>query len=255
MRLLSQERWKGVDHSTIEAHVPFLDSFSFDDLMVAVERHKNATPVNEYVTPRLERVFPYLSDDLENGAIMSLRSKSFELLFSKSHSYERLVTLERCSPSPGGRRKKVMSIRNLGEVLDAVQPDNEEHHTENKSDDINEVRLNYIEILRSSYYHQIENGSLEEFGDLSYSLFQGLDFCEDTCANKGQPLNDWEATRVASDTRVVLANRIFVMLLRKFKQLWKRDKKLGPEDLFLDPQNFKIRFLVRQHLAFVRAHR
>ena len=60
-----------------------------------------------------------------------------------------------------------MSIRNLGEILDAVQPDNEEHDTENKSDDINEVRLNYIEILRSSYYHQIENGSLEEFGDLS----------------------------------------------------------------------------------------
>ena len=79
-------------------------------------------------------------------------------------------------------------------------------------------RLNYIEILRSSYYHQIENGSLEERGDLTYSLFQGLDFCEDTCG-KGQQLNDWEATKVASDTRVVLANRIFLQLLRKMKHL------------------------------------
>ena len=48
-------------------------------------------------------------------------------------------------------------------------------------------------ILQAMFYHQTENGSLEEYGDLTYSLFQGLDFCEDVCA-KGQPFNDWEAT-------------------------------------------------------------
>jgi len=115
----------------------------------------------------------------------------------------------------------------------------------------NFLRLNYIEILRSCYYHQIENGSLEEYGDLTYSLFQGLDFCE----HRGQPLNDWEATRMASDTRVVLANRIFVMTLRRLKQLWRRERKCCRGFDFLDPVNFRIRFLVRQNLAFVRAHR
>jgi len=68
-------------------------------------------------------------------------------------------------------------------------------------------------------------------------------------------LNDWEATKVASDTRVVLANRIFLMLMRRFKQLWRRERKVCTGlDLF-DPTLFKIRFLVRQNLAFVRAHR
>ena len=70
-------------------------------------------------------------------------------------------------------------------------------------------------------------------------------------------MNDWEATKVASDTRVVLANRLFVMILRKLKQLWRRETKCGCSsglDL-LDPTMFKIRFLVRQNLAFVRAHR
>jgi len=40
VRLLSQERWKGIDHSIIQHHVPFLGDFTFDELMVAVERHK-----------------------------------------------------------------------------------------------------------------------------------------------------------------------------------------------------------------------
>ena len=44
-----------------------------------------------------------------------------------------------------------------------MQSDDEDSATE-KHEDIDEVRLNYIEVLRSSYYHQIENGSLEEFG-------------------------------------------------------------------------------------------
>jgi len=222
--------------------------------MIAVERHKNATPVNLYVKPQLALIFPYLQgDQIENGAIMSLRSKSFEQMF-KSQSYERLVTLERSGPSPSPARHRMKSEKSLnqlfGHVTDTAKGLDDTENAE--ADDIDEIRLNYIEILRSCYYHQIENGSLEEYGDLTYSLFQGLDFCE----HRGQPLNDWEATRMASDTRVVLANRIFVMTLRRLKQLWRRERKCcSGLDLYLDPVNFKIRFLVRQNLAFVRAHR
>jgi hypothetical protein len=49
VRLLSQPRWKGIDHSIIKEHVPFLNDISFDDLMVAVERHQNNTPVHLYI--------------------------------------------------------------------------------------------------------------------------------------------------------------------------------------------------------------
>merc|ERR1712129_382817 len=114
--------------------------------------------------------------------------------------------------------------------------------------------MNYIEILRSAYYNQIQNGSLQEFDDLTHSLFEGLDSCKDA-ANKGEPLCDWEATKKASDTRVVLANRLFVMVLRRFKQMWHRQRKLCTFKDIFDPTIFKTRFLVRQNLAFVRAHR
>ncbi len=49
VKLLSQPRWKGIDHSVIKEHVPFLNEISFDDLMVAVERHQNNTPFHLYV--------------------------------------------------------------------------------------------------------------------------------------------------------------------------------------------------------------
>ena len=247
-------------YSIIQSHVPFLGSFSFDDLMVAVERHKNATPPALYAKPRLEHVFPYLTgDQIEDSVMMSRSSQqNLDLLF-KSQSYEKLLALERASPKPDRHRMKEKH-HTWGQVFDTVYttPDNEEDAGKMVDADINELRLSFIEILRSSYYHQIENGSLEEFGDLTYSLFQGLDFCENTCATPGHPLNDWEATRVASDTQVVLANRMFVMVLRWFKQLWRRERKCcGGLDLLNDndPTNFKIRFLVRQNLAFVRAHR
>lgn len=194
----------------------------------------------------MEHVFPYLSgDQVEGGTILSLRSKSFEQLF-KSQSYERLLALERtCPQSPARRSVREHPI--WRDVFD-VQSDQDESNAEIA---IDEVRLNYIEILRSSYYHQIENGSLEEHGDLTYSLFQGLDFCEDISA----PLNDWVATKTASDTRVVLANSIFLMVLRRFKQLWRRERKFCTGLDLLDPTTFKVRFLVRQNLAFVGAHR
>ena len=88
--------------------------------MIAVERHKNATPVNLYVKPQLALIFPYLQgDQIENGAIMSLRSKSFEQMF-KSQSYERLVTLERSGPSPSPARHRMKSEKSLNQLFGHV---------------------------------------------------------------------------------------------------------------------------------------
>jgi len=142
VRLLSQERWKGIDHSVIQAHVPYLDSFSFEELMIAVERHKNATPVNLYVKPQLALIFPYLQgDQIENGAIMSLRSKSFEQMF-KSQSYERLVTLERSGPSPSPARHRMKSEKSLnqlfGHMADTAKGLDDTENIE--ADDIDEIR-------------------------------------------------------------------------------------------------------------------
>ncbi|KAL3781604.1 hypothetical protein ACHAW5_010534 [Stephanodiscus triporus] len=247
VRLLSQPRWKGIDHSIIKEHVPFLNDISFDDLMVAVERNQNNTPVHLYIKPRLEHVFPYLRVEQIKVRVRQLSSRSLrgEDLFKSqsSQSFERLVARERSFSSPATRKAEDKRMWN---DFFSVPADHEENNVEN-SDDTNEI-------LKSAYYHQIDSGSLEEFGDLPYSLFQGLHFCEDTCA-KGHPLNDWEATKVASDTRVVLANNIFPMLLLRVRQLWRRERNCCSGPHWFRPAMFKIRFLIRLNLAFVGAHR
>ncbi len=160
----------------------------------------------------------------------------------------------------------------------SVPTDQNETNVEN-TDDANEVRLTFIEvslgillrfsflhpclltliglqkILKSAYHHQIKNGILEEYGDLPYSLFQGLHFCENKCA-KGHVLNDWEATKVASATKVVLANNIFPMLLLNMRQLWRRERRCCSDDSHWSrPAVLEVRFLIRLNLAFVGAHR
>ncbi len=128
-------------------------------------------------------------------------------------------------------------------------------------------RLSFIEILKKCYYDQVDNGELDKSGDLQYSLLQGLEFSEDSAA-KGQPLNDWNATKVASATGVVVCNRSFSLALIQmkifFKELFSCKKKsccgvAGDEktlkeqlsrnyDLFLLS---KVSFSVRQGLAFI----
>lgn len=119
-------------------------------------------------------------------------------------------------------------------------------------DAVDEARLNFIEILRSAYHFQIKRGELEPKGDLHYSLFQSLDFAEDAAA-KGLPLNDWEATKVASATKVVLADHLFNVFLLQLRQMWKQ-KKVSCA-FGVDVDEFSVWMLVRQSVAFVRAHR
>ena len=128
-------------------------------------------------------------------------------------------------------------------------------------------RLSFIEILKKCYYDQVDNGELDKSGDLQYSLFQGLEFSEDSAA-KGQPLNDWNATKVASATGVVVCNRSFSLAMIQikifFKELFSCKKKsccgvAGDEKTFKEQlsRNYdlfllsKVSFSVRQGLAFL----
>ena len=128
-------------------------------------------------------------------------------------------------------------------------------------------RLSFIEILKKCYYDQVDNGELDISGDLQYSLFQGLEFSEDSAA-KGQPLNDWNATKVASATGVVVCNRSFSLAMIQikifFKELFSCKKKsccgvAGDEKTFKEQlsRNYdlfllsKVSFSVRQGLAFL----
>jgi len=137
-------------------------------------------------------------------------------------------------------------------------------------------RLTFIEILRRCYYEQLSNGELDQSGDLVYSLFEGLTFSEEA-ASKGQPLGDWNATKVASATNVVVSNRVFIIVLIQMKLLWLQlkqackdmwsrkkkccsctcDKNAFQQRVSTNYELFaisKVSFSVRQSLAFRNAH-
>ena len=120
---------------------------------------------------------------------------------------------------------------------------------------VDEARLNFIEMLRSAYHHQIDTHELESTGELIYSLFQSLEFCEDH-ATKGLPMNDWEGVKVASATRILIIDETFRRFLIHMKKMWRRKSCLCRDfekGLFSIDQ-MEVWLLTRQVLAFVRAH-
>ena len=60
MRLLSQERFHGVDFSLVRDHVPFIGGITFAELMAAVDVHKRLTPPYLYSAPNLGHIIPYI---------------------------------------------------------------------------------------------------------------------------------------------------------------------------------------------------
>jgi len=239
VRLLSQERFKGLNFSMIQEHVPLLRHITYEQLMAAVELHKSNTPQYLYSKPRLEHVIPYLYHPStikgNAGSGLNFAREDKEIL---THRRASVIRME--------GRFKWDNVFHPFSLSKTTVNDTQD------SDAVNEARLNFIEILRSAYHDQIKACELEAHGELHYSLFQSLDFCEDAAA-KGLPLNDWEATKVASATKVVLIDQYFAEFALKLKQMW-RERKMTCSFGF-DVVMFKVWMLVRQSLAFVRAHR
>lgn len=241
VRLLSQERFKGINFSLIKLHVPFLRDITFEQIMAAVEWHKNNTPQYLYSKPRLEHVVPYL-----------YRPSAGE---EEPKFAESSIGFERLGRVLTNRRASIMKMKEhhkWDDVFGSFDSSKSSIVSTLDSEAVSEARLNFIEILRSAYHHQIKVSELESDGELHYSLFQSLDFCEDAAA-KSLPLNDWEATKVASATKVVLVDQCFTVFCLRLKQM-RRNRKISCSFGF-DVDRFGIWMIVRQSMAFVRAHR
>jgi len=245
VRLLSQDRFKGVEFSLVREHVPFLRDITYDQLMVACEWYKNNTPQYMYQTPNLEHVIPYLYHSLPTTS-----PRRVEVHHPVPNS--RVLTHRRASVC---KLKGNYKWDNVFGSISSSTPEHTIHNDEVDSEALHEARLNFIEILKSAYHRQIKLGELDSNGELVYSLFQSLEFCEDAAA-RGLPLNDWEGTKIASATRVLLVDEFFRRMLIKVRHIWKRRRgnMAGNNDKFFDTDAFKVWLLVRQALAFVRAH-
>jgi hypothetical protein len=142
VQLLTDERFKDVDYTVIKAHVSYLNNITFEQLMTAVEKHKDETPTHEYKQPNLKHVVPYLyKENQPNGGT-----------FTSEKNGERHATFS--GDVKVMRRKRQTSIQ-------AMRRDRTQKSTvfdlTSKVDEreVYEERLIFLKLLRSAYYSQI----------------------------------------------------------------------------------------------------
>ena len=187
-----------------------------------------------YSIPHLEHVIPYLYHSLpsRDGPMRAETGRPIKQDQVLTHRRASVVKMKR-----DYKRLRRASWDNVFSSVSSSQIDTVDTAA------VDEARLNFIEIMRSAYHHQIESCELNKTSDhLAYSLFQSLEFCENA-ASKGAPLNDWEATKVASATNVLIVDQAVKWLFLQLKFMW-RKKTLSTYSGF-DVHQFKMWMLVR----------
>mmetsp|Transcript_2950 Transcript_2950/g.4511 ORF Transcript_2950/g.4511 Transcript_2950/m.4511 type:complete len:912 (+) Transcript_2950:73-2808(+) len=238
--LLADERFCDLDFTVVREHVPFLRDITYEQLKAAVKRHKEQTPPCSYKHPNLANVLPYMNgsavddENVEGEARNVNKSRD-----SSSGIRSRRTSLIQFPRLPSVRHLMRASAR--GSIFDLRKS------TETKME-ANEERLIFIKALRAAYHLLIERGEVESRGFLPYSLFSSLDYAQDKAA-RGQPLADWEALCVASNS---LASHVKMVLLR-VKRIF-RLRAITINEFHTELEHFGMLFLVQELLAFIKAH-
>ena len=208
--------------------------------MDAVKEHKETTPAKKYITPNLKNVVPYLwkQESSSGSQHMSVIDGTDDNVGSESLKMS--ITKSASTKVMKNRRQSAVMLRSTRGNRDTVFDLN--IATDEKI--VMEERLIYINILRSTYHKLIEHGLLEQRGLIVHALDESLEFAEDAAA-KGQPLQDWNALEVASDSYAI---PLEWTLLRLFRLLFKFKRSK------LDLDYFTISYQVRQVIVFVHAH-
>jgi len=258
VELLSDERFKDVDYMVIKAHVSFLHDITFNQLMTAIKKHKEATPEHAYSRPNLKHVVPYLYIAEEENGDTTNKNHIESAKFSGDM---KVMRRKRQRSVQAMRRDRTQKTT----VFDLAKVDERE---------VYEERLIFLKILRSSYYKQIgehnifhrqivkymnlseytlfvpltEHGELESRGFISHSLFQSLDVEEDR-AVRGLSLNDWEGLQVVSAS---LARPAEYLRKRTFEI---KERLLGGKMVPWGMEFFLVSLQVRQALGASFVHR
>ena len=59
---MSYTRFRNVDFGLVKYHIPHLADLTLQQLVEAVEKFKESTPVDRYRPPELDKVIPYLTE-------------------------------------------------------------------------------------------------------------------------------------------------------------------------------------------------
>jgi len=186
IHLMTDIRFMHVDFALVRDHCPLLRDVTSEQLKQAVEENKESVHPALYKPPHLESVLPYFKET--GGCRTSMMKARGDFFFGEA------------------------SIADLGfSKRAAVVTGDAEAEPEPSADLLMDMRLMFVELLRAGYADQIYRGELdprEYEGLLVRTLTQSPDFSHDRI-KKGEPLNDWEDSRVGMSKKSFKA--VFVL--------------------------------------------
>jgi NhaP-type Na+/H+ or K+/H+ antiporter len=231
VKLLAQPRFQHVNFALVRHHVPYLADLTRNQLLHAVEKHKETTLAEDYHEPYLARILPYLKDDLVNYDVKveELAEESPETACHTRKVAHELRKRNRL------RRRQSSTLRFMMQ----------------QGDDLNakEFRSLFVSILKAGYEKQIADGELQDRHFLAIVLDQSLEFAAEDVAN-GKPLNDWEYVTLfqSKASSMFMKARNTSVGMQCMSKAWAKRAHLG---LKYTSKQMKI----ERSLAFMAAHR
>lgn len=224
---MTDPRFFFVDFKVVRDHISRLGNLSAAELGQAVEQNRESVHPSQYKAPSLDHVLPYIPNS--------------EVLKQETERIKRQVFMT----------SKISHI-------DLQILDEEDELGEVPEELLTDMRLLFIELLRAAYNAQISYGELdprEYDGFLAYSLLQSIEFAHDQ-AMQGNPLNDWDLSRIVSTEYIDKTRDIFVSLYGTFF-IGQRGDESHPhvpgELKHLETQ--QLRLTVLRAFSFVDAHK
>lgn len=224
-----------MDFNLVRDHIPRLRNLTAAELAKAVEQNRESVHPNKYKPPFLDHVLPYIPNS--------------EFLKQEIEKLKRQVFMT-------GKVSNVdLQVVNEDEVLGESSPEI-----------LKDMRLLFVELLRAAYNTQISYGELdprEYEGFLAYSLLQSVEFAHDAAA-AGNPLDDWNHSRIVSPDYVDKTRDIFLRIYGTFflNSSGRGKEKSIPTHVLPNSFNDKhlleiqqLRLSVLRAFSFVDAHK
>jgi NhaP-type Na+/H+ or K+/H+ antiporter len=189
LHLMTDPRFSFVDFALVRHHCPLLSNLTAEELEYAMRENKESVNPALYKQPKLNHVFPYIEGSARLRVAM-----------------ERMM---REAFMRGDLREQDAVFSSIDDIVNATNSVDDSTHVDGEAqvernepnpDLVKDIRIMFVELLRSAYHAQIQAGELdsrEYHGFLAYVLLQSLDFAHDS-AIAGVPLDDWRASQIAS---------------------------------------------------------
>uniref|UniRef100_A0A7S3PWP7 Cation/H+ exchanger domain-containing protein n=1 Tax=Chaetoceros debilis TaxID=122233 RepID=A0A7S3PWP7_9STRA len=170
--LLGRDHYSNIDIRTIQNSVPFLKKLTYHELRFAVRTVKDNTPLYEYSQPHLS----LFEDILSKDEYKKLEAISVVELYQRFRTAAARIAMQSAS-----------SAFSLTSSSHSVV-DKEEFSAQLK-----ELRLVFVDVLKSTQFAQIANGQIDaRRGMVLFALDRGVASAEDE-ASSNLPLDEWKA--------------------------------------------------------------